>query len=63
MFTKQVKFRPIGEEAEKGGILVQSSEGDFIICGCCGGVFEMEDVEQFGEYSSWVDISEEIKGE
>ena len=44
---------------------------DYIICGCCGGIFYIDDViggapdyiqQPIHEYESWVDISEEIKG-
>ena len=33
-----------------------------VICGCCGGVFEPEDVKILERYS-WVDISDEIMGD
>jgi hypothetical protein len=44
--------------------------GDHIICGCCGGVFEISEVIEFAPegvqaiyaYDSWVDLSEEIFG-
>lgn len=37
-----------------------------VICGCCGGVFELDsfeedEVEELGNY--WVNIEEEIRGE
>jgi transcription elongation factor Elf1 len=45
---------------------------DKIICACCGGVFEIEDVVEIGfeaglanpihSYSYWVDVSNEIRG-
>ena len=56
---KQVKFREIGEDIEIGGILLDDGK---IICGCCGGLFEPEDVEIIREYEDWIDLSEEIKG-
>lgn len=58
MTTQQIKFRPVGEEAFFGGILVNN---EYVICGCCGGVYEPDDIEEF-ERLSWVDISEEIMG-
>ena len=56
---KQVKFHEIGEDIEIGGILLNNGN---IICGCCGGLFEPEDVEIIREYENWIDLSEEIKG-
>ena len=56
---KQVKFHEIGEDIEIGGILLDNGN---IICGCCGGLFEPEDVEIIREYENWIDLSEEIKG-
>lgn len=44
---------------------------DYIICGCCGGIFYIDDViggspdyiqQPIHEYESWVSISEEIRG-
>lgn len=71
MVTSQVAFLSIGEDAIQGGILVSECnnpiENDkliegYIICGCCGGIFEPEDVESVTEYKNWVDISAEIIG-
>lgn len=56
---KQVKFHEIGEDIEIGGILLDDGN---IICGCCGSLFEPEDVEIIREYENWIDLSEEIKG-
>lgn len=55
MLAQQVMFDD-GEEV-KGGILVNS---EFIICGCCGGVFEAEEVEVIEYFEYWVPIGEEI---
>lgn len=57
METKQVKFIDT-EGEEQGGILVDNK---YIICGCCGGVFEVDEVH----YSPlpWVNISKEIIGD
>ena len=57
---KQVKFHEIGEDIEIGGILLDDGN---IVCGCCGSLFEPEDVEIIKEYESWIDLSEEIKGD
>lgn len=56
---KQVKFYEIGGDIEIGGILLDDGQ---IICGCCGGLFEPEEVVIIKEYEDWVDLSEEIKG-
>lgn len=47
--------------------------GDKIICACCGGIFEVEDVYKNAQvdgieaairvFTSWVDLSDEIKGD
>lgn len=67
MIIKQVKFRPEGENEYFGGIYVQSHELEdgFIICGCCGSVYEIEDItkEDIQIYENWVNISEEIIGD
>lgn len=60
MKTQQVKFRLECDENYSGGILV---DGKYIICGCCGGVIELEEVAEIYPYSDWVDISDEIIGE
>ena len=48
---------------------------DEIICGCCGGVFQIDQIYELAEeadteivdpiqpYKNWIDISEEIRGE
>lgn len=64
MIIQQVKFRPIGEEAWQGGIYLNYHLQDsYIICGCCGGLFEMDEIEEYSLYEDWVDISEEIIGD
>ena len=57
---KQIKFHEIGENIEIGGILLDDGN---IVCGCCGSLFEPEDVEIIREYENWIDLSEEIKGD
>lgn len=57
---KQIKFHEIGEDTEIGGILLDDGK---IVCGCCGSLFEPEDVEIIKEYESWINLSEEIKGD
>ena len=57
---KQIKFHEVGEDIEIGGILLDDGN---IVCVCCGSLFEPEDVEIIKEYESWIDLSEEIKGD
>ena len=57
---KQIKFYEVGEDIEIGGILLDDGN---IVCGCCGSLFEPEDVEIIKEYESWIVLSEEIKGD
>ena len=56
---KQVKFIDKNEETNNvyGGILMD--DGD-VICACCGGVFEADDIEIIEEYDTWVDFTEFI---
>ena len=64
----QVMFFDIdcGDGEYKFGIAWGSS----IICGCCGGIFEIDEVIEFTpdefvpiyDYSTWNDLSEEIFG-
>ena len=57
---KQIKFHEVGEDIEIGGILLDDGN---IVCGCCGSLFEPEDVEIIREYENWIDLWEEIKGD
>lgn len=59
MVCQQIRFcDPDGEEL--GGILVDNT---YVICGCCGGVFEKDEVSILHIYTDWVDINEEITGD
>lgn len=68
MLIRQCRFVD-GESNVLGGLYVftngqsEDKENDYIICGCCGGVFRLEDVESYSIYPNWVDISNEIIGE
>ena len=63
MFTQQIRFCCEGDDTNLGGILVKDGEKSFVICGCCGGVIRMDEIEKIQEYEDWVDISDEIIGE
>ena len=36
--------------------------GDEIICGCCGGIFEVAEVEHIFQYDNWVELTDTIIG-
>ena len=52
----QVKFTD-GGEAVYGGIKMDDGR---VICACCGGVFEPEEVVIVEEYDTWVDFTDAI---
>lgn len=58
MNVKQVKFLDADRHIH-GGILVDDK---YIICGCCGGVFDVKDdeIEIIEVYENWVSFEEEI---
>lgn len=58
---KQVKWFDYNEDKWIGGIAFH----DFIICGCCGGVLELNEFEEKEviEYEDWVDIEIEIRSD
>ncbi len=70
MVTKQCKFIDF-DGVVRGGIYVMTNgqiedpENDYIICGCCGGIFQLDDevIDWWSIYPDWVDISNEIIGE
>ena len=56
---QQVKF--IDNEGEiHGGIFNEQEE--YIICGCCGGIFEKDEVKIIRVYN-WADLDEVILGD
>ena len=57
-FPTQVIFYDFEHGEWAGGI----AYGTKIICGCCGGIFEIEEVNNI-EVLPWIDISSEIIGE
>lgn len=57
---RQIKFKDF-DGVVLGGIL--DEEHNIIICGCCGGTFELDEVEIIEYYKDWVNISYEIIGE
>ena len=64
MIIRQCKFRPIGEQAWQGGIYLNNDlQTDYVICGCCGGWFEMNEIEEIEIFEDWVNLSAEIIGD
>lgn len=61
----QVSFRTDDETMKEEGrkCWFGIAYHDHIICGCCGGVFEVEECEQITEYESWLDIESELGGD
>lgn len=61
---QQVKF--IDNEGEiHGGIAKINCETDkmeYVICGCCGGLFEMDEIKIVRVYN-WIDLDEIILGD
>ena len=69
MSIEQVKFRcPNSDTIESkkdalGGIAIyEGYKLKGVVCGCCGGLFEPEEIEIIEELP-WVPISDEIIGE
>jgi transcription elongation factor Elf1 len=65
---QQVKFQVINpdlinddDEEGKcfGGIAIVDDNGTItnVICGCCGSVFEPEDIKIIDRYDDWMDLS------
>lgn len=63
---KQIKFRDTESGLVHGGILLENGG---IICACCGGYIEEDDVGDIGDgsiaeiievYDDWIDFSEFI---
>ena len=65
----QVKLWDVDDDHYIGGIAYRNE----IICGCCGGVFDINEIYEFAPamleegpiipYDNWVDISNDICGE
>lgn len=61
MITRQVSFKD-EEETLCIGIQVETNETEwYIICACCGAIFEQEDVHDVQPLGNWVDFSDYIK--
>jgi hypothetical protein len=56
----QVAFIDSGSYDVKGGIYIDYLNG--VICGCCGALVPLSDIEFLSVYDDWVDLSECITG-
>jgi len=60
MIANQVKFKDF-EQDIYGGIII---DNEYIICGCCGGVFEVEEIGKENiKILPWVSLDIEILGD
>lgn len=65
MDTDQIMWRDRESNKVHGGILIDKR---YVICGCCGGVFDLADpkdvqiVEIIHLYEDWINIDAEITG-
>lgn len=66
----QVNFYWDDDSGEDGDYIGGIAIGDQIICGCCGGVFDVTEVIESAPVGitpiiplPWIDISETIKGD
>ena len=57
---KQIKFID-DDNVIRGGII--DTDTNTIICGCCGGTFELDEIEIIDIYDDWVDLTYAILGD
>lgn len=65
-YVQIVFIHPDGDEPEKhfGGIAkYEHGKLVHVICGCCGGLFEADEVQIIRKFDDWLPISDEIIGE
>lgn len=62
METKQCIFSD-GEDTF-GGIYFKGVDRNhsYVICGCCGSIFELDEITILEIFPNWVDLSQEIMG-
>ena len=68
MYAYQVKFREVNNHhprAGYGGIRIIDGQNreNYVICGCCGSIFEEGEYKLIEEYDDWNDLSQEILGD
>lgn len=65
---KQVRYKALDNWNSNeilGGIGIYNDDGSLVnvICGCCGAMFEPDEVVVVEEFDHWIDINEEIIGD
>lgn len=61
---KQIAFKLKDEEDVIGGIgLFDGNKLVEVICGCCGGTFELHEVTLISTYDNWMDLTDTILGD
>ena len=62
---KQIAFKVRYEEADViGGIgYFENDKLVKVICGCCGGTFEPDEVTLISTYDNWIDLADTILGD
>ena len=67
MVAKQVKFLDDTHTMHYGIDVVDDTGAEYIICGCCGGIFSVTHSEKseaivVEDLGNWVNLENEIKG-
>ena len=62
MLAQQVQFWDDDNKEWFGGIMI---DNEYIICGCCGSVYECNELKKkkIIPYDAWINISDEILGD
>ena len=63
MFAYQIKFKDLEDGSINGGIVVDDGSKPYVICGCCGSILTLDEVELLDEYDDWNSLSVEIIGD
>ena len=58
--TAQVAFIDSDNSELQGGIYIDCLDG--VVCGCCGALIPLSDIDYLCIYDDWVDLSECITG-
>ena len=52
--------RAVLSDGSCGSIGYGIAYNDEVICACCGGIFELDEIEILEEYEDWIDFKYEI---
>lgn len=61
MYAYRVKFIEKDPESAAYGEHFGFVVKDVVVCGCCGGIIPIEEVDILEEYYDWFDIQDAIK--